>query len=71
MPTLANAENDALVSPLADRLAEVEVETLGEGQAKKEAYAQVGRLAEKVTEWQVHTFGNLLSVVDANAQPRH
>ena len=71
MPTVANAENDALVNTLADWLAEVEVETLGEGKTKKEAEAHVGKLAEKVTEWQVTTFGNLLSVEEADAQPRH
>ena len=37
MATLANAENDALLKTLADRLAEVEVKILCEGQAKKEA----------------------------------
>ena len=35
MATLANAENDALVNKLADRLADVQVETLGERKAKK------------------------------------
>ena len=35
--TLANAENDAVVNTLADKLAKVEIETLGEGQAKDEA----------------------------------
>ena len=54
MATLANAENDALVNKLAHSLAEVEVETLREGQGKKKAEAQVGTLAEKVTEWQVN-----------------
>ena len=39
MATLANAENDALVNTLVHRLAELEVGTLGEGQAKKEAAA--------------------------------
>ena len=71
MPTVANAENDALVDTLADWLAEVEVETLGEGKTKKEAEAHVGKLVEKVTEWQVNTFGNLLSVEEADAQSRH
>jgi len=32
---LANAKNDALVNTLGDRPAEVEVETLAEGKAKK------------------------------------
>ena len=71
MATLANAENDALVNKLAHRLAELEVETLGEGQGKKETEAQVGTLAEKVKEWQVNTFGELLSGVEEDAQPRH
>ena len=39
MVTLANAKNDAPVITLADRLAEVEVETLSEEQALKEAKA--------------------------------
>ena len=50
MATLANAENDALVNTLADWLADVEVETLGEEKAKKETEAQVGTLDEKITE---------------------
>ena len=49
----------------------MEVETLGKGQAKADAKAQVDILAEKVTEWHVNTFGDLLSVVEANAQRRH
>ena len=55
----------------ADRLAEVEGERLGEGQPKKKAEAQVDTLAGNVTEWQVITFGDLLSMVRANVLPRH
>ena len=40
MATPANAKNDVLVKTLGDRLAEVEVETLCEGQAKKMAKAK-------------------------------
>ena len=40
MATPANAENDALVNTLGDRAAEVEVETLGVGKAKKKAEAK-------------------------------
>ena len=40
MATPANAENDALVNTLGDRAAEVEVETLGVGKAKKQAAAK-------------------------------
>ena len=50
MATLANAENDALVNALADWLADVEVETVGEGKAKEKAEAKVGTRAEKITE---------------------
>ena len=50
MAILANAENDALVNALADWLVDVKVEKLGEEKAKKEAGAQVGTLAEKITE---------------------
>ena len=49
----------------------MEVETLGKGQAKKEAKAQVDALAKNVKEWQVNTFSDLLSVVEADAQPTH
>ena len=35
MATLANAENDALVIKLVDRLPEVEVETLGKEKGNK------------------------------------
>ena len=35
--TLVGAENDGLVNTLADRLAEVVVETLSQGLAKEEA----------------------------------
>ena len=69
--TLANADNNALLKRLADRLVQMEVETLGKGQAKADVKAQVDILAEKVTEWHVNTFGDLLSVVEANAQRRH
>ena len=69
--TLANADNNALLKRLADRLVQMEVETLGKGQAKADAKAQVDILAEMVTEWHVKTFGDLLSVVEANAQRRH
>ena len=40
----------------------MEIEKLGKGQAEEEAKAQVDTLAEKLTEWQVNTFGDLLSV---------
>ena len=50
LATLANAENDSLVNILADWLSDVEVETVGEEKAKKETEAQVGTLAEKITE---------------------
>ena len=40
----------------------MEIEKLGKGQAEEEAEAQVDTLAEKLTEWQVNTFGYLLSV---------
>ena len=40
----------------------MEIEKLGEGQAEEESEAQVDTLAEKLTEWQVNTFGDLLSV---------
>ena len=50
LATLANAENDALVNTLANWLADVEDETLGEEKAKKEAEAYVSTLAEKKTE---------------------
>ena len=57
---------------MADRLVPLEVETLSKEQAKTNAKAQVDTLAEKVTEWQVNTFGDLLSVVvEADAQRRH
>ena len=39
MVTLANAGNDALLITLADRLAEVEVKTIGEEKAEEEAKA--------------------------------
>ena len=51
MATIANGENDALVNTLAERLADLEVETLGQGQAEEDAEAQVDTLAEKVIEW--------------------
>ena len=70
MATLANAKNVALLNTLADRLAKVEIKTLGEGQAKEKAEAQVNTLPEKTREWQVNTFCDLLSVVEADAQPR-
>ena len=70
MVTLATAENEALVNTTADRLAAVEVETLGEGQAIEEAEAQVHTLAEKVTDGQVNTFDDLPSVVEADARLR-
>ena len=57
-----------LVDTLADRLAEVEGKTLGEKHAKKKAEAQVQILAGNVTEWQVNTFGDLLSVVKGDGQ---
>ena len=40
MTTPANAKNDVLVKKLGDRLAEVEVEILCEGEAKKKAEAK-------------------------------
>ena len=40
----------------------MEIEKLGKGQAEEESEAQVDTLAEKLTEWQVNTFGDLLSV---------
>ena len=40
----------------------MEIEKLGKGQAEEEAEAQVDTLAKKLTEWQVNTFGDLLSV---------
>ena len=39
MVTLANVENDALLITLADRLAEVEVKTIGEEKAEEEMKA--------------------------------
>ena len=72
LATLANAENNALLNRLGDRLMPLEVETLCEEQAKTNAKAEVDTLAEKVTEWQVNTFGDLFSVVvEADAQRRH
>ena len=71
MGTLANAENNELLNRLADRLVQVEVETLDEEQPKADAKAQVDTLAEKVKEWHVDTFGDLLSLVEADAQRRH
>ena len=56
---------------MADRLVQVEVETLDEEQPKADAKAQVDTLAEKVKEWHVDTFGDLLSLVEADAQRRH
>ena len=50
MAILANGENDALVNALVDWLADVVVEKLGEEKANKEADAQVGTLAENITE---------------------
>ena len=60
-----------LVITLAERLTEVEVETLGEKKAHEEAKPKVDTLAANVTEWEVNTFGYLLSVVKANAYSRH
>ena len=71
MATPANAENDALVKTLADLLAEVEVDTLGERRTKENAEAQEGTQAKKNNKVQVNTFGDLLFVVEAHAQPRH
>jgi len=62
LATLANGENYVPLNRLADSLVQAEVETLCEEQAKADAKAQVDTLAEKVTEWQVNTFGDLLSV---------
>ena len=67
MATLANAENDALVNTVAHRLAELEVETIVEGQIKKKAEAQVDAVAKNVKEYQVNTFVDLLSVVEAHS----
>ena len=50
MVILANAENNALLNRLAERLVQVGVETLGKGQAKADAKKQVDTPAEKVTE---------------------
>ena len=50
MATPANAENDALVKTLADLLAEVEVDTLGERRTKENAEAQEGTQAKKITK---------------------
>ena len=49
MATPANAETDALVNILADWLAKVEVETLGEKKTKDNVKAQVGAQPEKIT----------------------
>ena len=68
---MANAESDALVNTLADRLAEVEVETLREVQAEEEAKAQVHTLAGNLTEWHGKTFDDFLSMVEGDAQWRH
>ena len=43
--------------------AEVDGETLGEQHAKKKAVTQENILAGNVVEWQVNSFGDLLSVV--------
>ena len=50
MATLSNAENDALVNTVAHKLAELEVETIVEGQVKKKAEAQVDAVAKNVKE---------------------
>ena len=50
MATPANAKTDALVNILADWLAKVEVETLGERKTKDNVKAQVGAQPEKITK---------------------
>ena len=71
MATPANAKTDALVNILADWLAKVEVETLGERKTKDNVKAQVGAQPEKNNKVQVNTFSHLLFVVEADVQPRH
>ena len=57
---------------LCDTVAENEVESLGDKQVEVNAKALDYQIpdTEKAREWQVNTFGDLLSVVEADAQPR-
>ena len=59
------------MNSLADRLPEVKSVKLVERQAEKKAKPQVDTIAGNVRERQVNTFGDLISVVRADAQPRH
>ena len=57
---------------LCDTVAENELESLGDKQVEVNAKALDYQIpdTEKAREWQVNTFGDLLSVVEADAQPR-
>ena len=65
MATQGNAENDALVNTLADRLADVKVETLGEEKAKKKGEAQVGTLSDRRAEVEVKTLSVTVAELEA------
>ena len=61
----SECENDALVKKLAEWLADVEVETLGERKTKKENEAKVGTRTDREEEVEVETLSYTVPKLEA------